>query len=667
MKNNFTMIKRMCFVFAFCWLGIFSTNGQVTDVVTGLNQPTGVAIKGNTLYYVEIGSGKLFQIDLIQTNPTPVELLSGLSTPQTLTFNGDDLLITEEATNKISKVDLTQSSLTSELVISTGSGGPTGIALDGDNLYISQFFGDNVFVTDLSQANPTLTELVSNVNSAGFVAKYGNELFISQFLDNKISKIDLTQTNPTPVDVVTGLGGPAGLLIDGNFLYVAEINGNKISRIDLTESSPTTTDVVTGLNAPRFFAFNGIDLYISEFGANKISKLSLGQAVFSGTTVCANSMSENIGGASPTGGIYSGANVTDNGDGVTFTFDAATAGIGMHTVTYTIGGQSTTAIVEVVASPTAIAVENTSITCNGAADGSVQAGLATSYLWSNGATTQVAGGVAAGVTYTVTVTNAAGCTATASVTLSEPDVLTSTATVDANTCMGSTDGAITASQTGGTAGYTYSWSNGATTASASSLAGGTYTATVTDANGCTATSSAMVTEFALPIVTTSVPDTAFAMNGVPPANINGGGTPVGGVYTDAYGEVDDDGNGMTFSFNAMAIMNGLGLFNTIIYTYTDANGCVNTSAENIFLFDATVAVEDVKELGIEIFPNPTAGIINIKGAAFDRIEVIDMNGKILLIESTPTNTLNISAFPSGIYFLRINVGDQVATQRIVKE
>ena len=42
------------------------------------------------------------------------------------------------------------------------------------------------------------------------------------------------------------------------------------------------------------------------------------------------------GGGSPIGGVYSGPGVTDNGDGLTYTFDPADAGVGVHTITYEI-------------------------------------------------------------------------------------------------------------------------------------------------------------------------------------------------------------------------------------------------------------------------------------------------------------------------------------------
>lgn len=51
--------------------------------------------------------------------------------------------------------------------------------------------------------------------------------------------------------------------------------------------------------------------------------------------VCASTgVITDLGGGAPSGGTYSGPGVTDNGNGSTFTFDPAAAGVGVHTVTY---------------------------------------------------------------------------------------------------------------------------------------------------------------------------------------------------------------------------------------------------------------------------------------------------------------------------------------------
>jgi hypothetical protein len=65
-----------------------------------------------------------------------------------------------------------------------------------------------------------------------------------------------------------------------------------------------------------------------------------------------------LGGGSPAGGVYSGTGVTDDGNGMTFSFDPAAAGVGSATVTYTYdtgtacGDSDAQATIQVAALPT---------------------------------------------------------------------------------------------------------------------------------------------------------------------------------------------------------------------------------------------------------------------------------------------------------------------------
>ena len=53
--------------------------------------------------------------------------------------------------------------------------------------------------------------------------------------------------------------------------------------------------------------------------------------------VCENEIElTNLGGGSPSGGIYSGTGVTDDGNGATYSFDPAAAGVGIHTISYEV-------------------------------------------------------------------------------------------------------------------------------------------------------------------------------------------------------------------------------------------------------------------------------------------------------------------------------------------
>ncbi len=131
----------------------------------------------------------------------------------------------------------------------------------------------------------------------------------------------------------------------------------------------------------------------------------------------------------------------------------------------------------------------TNVSCNGAADGSVEVAasggiMPYAYAWSNQETTAGISGLSVGM-YDVTVTDANGCTLVLpETTISEPDVLE--LIVDDIQTAGDTDnGAISITVTGGVGSYTYTWSNGGMTEDISNLAEGEYTVTVTDGNDCT--------------------------------------------------------------------------------------------------------------------------------------------------------------------------------------
>ncbi|MBC7777994.1 MAG: T9SS type A sorting domain-containing protein, partial [Phycisphaerae bacterium] len=134
------------------------------------------------------------------------------------------------------------------------------------------------------------------------------------------------------------------------------------------------------------------------------------------------------------------------------------------------------------------------------------ASAASTYLWSNGATTQAIT-VSSSGNYGVTITNANGCSASSnatSVTVNPlPPVPTITPSGATAFCQGNSV-TLTAS-----AASTYLWSNNLTTQGITVSISGNYIVTVTNANGCSASSSATsVTVNPLPPVPTITPNGA---------------------------------------------------------------------------------------------------------------------------------------------------------------
>jgi hypothetical protein len=209
------------------------------------------------------------------------------------------------------------------------------------------------------------------------------------------------------------------------------------------------------------------------------------------------------------------------------------------------------------------------------------------YLWSNGEETATITGLAAGTTYTVTVTDDNSCSNVASVTIGQPSSpLTLTqGTVSNTSCYDGGNGTAQVIATGGTPGYTYSWNTNPiqTNATATGLSAGTYTVTVKDAKQCTKTLNITISEPPALTITPSQTNVSCngGSNGTATANVTGGT----GAYT--YFWAPSGGNAAT----ASGLQAG-------IYTVTvqDANTCQTSQTFNISeppVLDATQSQTDV--------------------------------------------------------------------------
>jgi hypothetical protein len=179
---------------------------------------------------------------------------------------------------------------------------------------------------------------------------------------------------------------------------------------------------------------------------------------------------------------------------------------GSYSVTVNNNGQlSTTNTINVTvnaAPATSISTSGSTSICQGSSV-TLTAAAGSSYLWSNGATTQSINANIAG-NYLVTVTNSNGCTSiTNPVTISIVNP-TATITPSGATNICSNSSVVLSANTG----TSYLWSNGATTQTINVNTAGTYTVTVTQSGGCSISSSGTtVTIKAAPssIVNASVP------------------------------------------------------------------------------------------------------------------------------------------------------------------
>ncbi len=252
-------------------------------------------------------------------------------------------------------------------------------------------------------------------------------------------------------------------------------------------------------------------------------------------------------------------------------------GVGIYAVTVTdSNGCKASTLVTVAApnAPTITSVADTSVSCNGGANGSMQINVSggaapLSYTLTPGNVTNSTGyfNNLSAISYTVVVTDALSCTFGSTITITEPTPLVwdSTSQTDLS-CNAGNDGSLQVSASGGTGAIVYAINPGSTTNSSglfTNLTQGTYTITATDANNCTLSTTITINQ---------PPLLQWSPTSITPVSCNGG--------SDGVISITASGGTPSLSYNLMPgnITNTTGTFTGLsqgVYTIivTDANNC----------------------------------------------------------------------------------------------
>jgi hypothetical protein len=136
---------------------------------------------------------------------------------------------------------------------------------------------------------------------------------------------------------------------------------------------------------------------------------------------------------------------------------------------------------------------------------------------------------------------------------------------------------------------------------------------------------------------------------VPPVQLLA--APTGGTYS---------GPGVSVNGVFISSLANIG-WNVIIYTYEDPNGCSNTALDSIYV-DNCVGVSETgaDEPFVNLYPNPNMGSFTLDSEEnIDKIEIIDQNGRMVMMRKINDKTTPISALRSkGLYFIRVYIESQ---------
>ncbi|MCE2713163.1 MAG: T9SS type A sorting domain-containing protein [Cryomorphaceae bacterium] len=461
---------------------------------------------------------------------------------------------------------------------------------------------------------------------------------VSQTIGGCTSPVSTISANPLTVPEITigALTNPTSCgASDGSIL----VNGSGVGDITWTGQS---TGSATGVTLPYTISSLAGGAYTIGFSD------ACPSASVTATLISAGAPSAPV--VSAVDGCGS-STLTASGTGLVWSTGANTPSItvstaGTYTVTQTVGG-CTSSPAAVTANPfSSLPAPSASVvnTCGSSTLSVVSTG---SVLWSTGEATQTIVVTAPG-NYTVT-ESIGGCTSQITSVVATPLAIPSAPIVTVVDKCGMSDLSTSASGT-------LAWSTSESTPMITVTAPGTYYVSQT-VGGCT---SAVGAGVANPL---TIPAVSFApLNDVcinTPAFALVGGTPAGGNYS---------GTAVTGNLFDPSVA-GYGVF-TIVYTYTDVNGCSASNQQPITV--GCAGDEYLQSTLYSLYPNPSSGqlVLETQGIDLERIYIYDAAGKLvydqLPILENGSCLIDLSELSKGLYTLEIlSAGSRSIRERII--
>ncbi len=253
------------------------TDGLNTATITVGTEPAGIATSiVNSIPYIYVANTGSSSISVINalTNTVVATISVGVR-PSHLEIVGSKLYISNSGSNTVSVINTTTNTVTATIAVGIT---PRALKTFGTNLYVANY-GDlnrggvnyiSVIDTGTDTVSDTITLPKGNAGAYG-LAIYGQNLYITNPLLNEVWVMN-TSTKAL-VATISVTGGPRDILTVGNTVYVAAFDAGTIWAINPAQN--IETEIIVSGHSPSGFSASGNFLYFVRAKDDRLSLVNL--------------------------------------------------------------------------------------------------------------------------------------------------------------------------------------------------------------------------------------------------------------------------------------------------------------------------------------------------------------------------------------------------------
>jgi hypothetical protein len=235
-------------------IGRYKNDGTVIDAsfITGIIEPTGVAVSGTSLYVSSISTNNIARYDAITGAVINANFITGLQHPEFFAISNSKFYVTNYDADTVGVYDSNGNVINAALI--TGLSNPYGIAVSDTQIFVSNYSSGRVGSFTLSGAG-VHTPLLTNQSGPEGLALSGNNLYVVSHdsAGNKIGLYNASTGSAIDALLVTGLSKPSGIALLGSYILVSN-NGLGTIGEYTTAGDPVNTSFISGLSGVRGIA-----------------------------------------------------------------------------------------------------------------------------------------------------------------------------------------------------------------------------------------------------------------------------------------------------------------------------------------------------------------------------------------------------------------------------